>query len=75
MVIVLTGTELFADRYLKKAWEDFGGKHSEMIKHPSTNIDDLWTLAEITQQLYLGMPSYWRWYEERRRRAKRAKPS
>jgi hypothetical protein len=46
-----------------------------MIKHPSTNIDDLWTLAEITQQLYLGMPSYWRWYEERRRRAKRAKPS
>jgi hypothetical protein len=75
MVIVLTGTELFADRYLKKAWEDFGGKHSEMIKHPSTNIDDLWTLAEITQQLYLGMPSYWRWYEERRTRAKRAKLS
>ena len=53
MVIVLTGIELFADRYLKDTWEKLGGHHAAMVKHASVHLDDLWTLAEITQRLYL----------------------
>jgi hypothetical protein len=72
MVIVLTGTELFADHRLKRTWEETGGAHANMVKHPSTHIDDLWTLADVTQQLYLDLPAYWKWRSERRRASKRA---
>jgi hypothetical protein len=72
MVIVLTGTELFADHHLQQTWREIGGSHGAMAKHPSVNIDDLWTLAEITQQLYLGMPPYWDWRVKRRRKGKQA---
>lgn len=71
MVIVLTGTELFADHHLKQTWQEAGGMHANMVKHPSVHIDDLWTLAEITQQLYLGLPTYWEWLRKRRRIRKR----
>jgi hypothetical protein len=75
MVIVLTGTELFADFRLKQTWEKFGGAHAEMVKPASVNIDDLWTLAEITQRLYLDMPTYWEWLSRRRRKMKRKIPA
>jgi hypothetical protein len=70
MVIVLTGHELFADHDVKSTWQKLGGRHADMVKHPSVNIDDLWELADATQQLYLGMPSYWTWWQDRRRRKK-----
>jgi hypothetical protein len=59
MVIVLTGTELFADHYVKQTWQETGGAHANMVNHPSVHIDDLWTLADVTQQLYLDLPAYW----------------
>ncbi|MGQ0741940.1 MAG: hypothetical protein ACT4OG_06565 [Alphaproteobacteria bacterium] len=71
MVIVLTGTELFADYHLKQTWEETGGAHTNMVKHPSVHIDDLWTLADITQQLYLDLPPYWEWRRKRWRAGKR----
>jgi hypothetical protein len=70
MVIVLTGTELFADYNLTQEWGALGGAHAAMVKHPSVNIDDLWTLADITQQLYLDMPAYWDWRRKRQRKRK-----
>ena len=70
MVIVLTGTELFADYHLEQTWKDVGGGHAAMVRHPSVTIDDLWTLADITQQLYLNMPPYWDWRRKRRREGK-----
>ena len=74
-VIVLTGTELFSDWHVKHVWEKLGGRHAELSKHPSVHLDDLWTLADLTQQLYLDMPSYWDWlsayYERRRTRRRR----
>jgi hypothetical protein len=70
MVIVLTGTELFADHHLRSTWEKLGGPHASMVQHASVNLDDLWTLADATQQLYLGMPAYWDWLRRRRRKAK-----
>jgi hypothetical protein len=72
MVIVLTGTELFADHDLRQTWKKTGGAHAAMVKHPSVHIDDLWILAEITQQLYLGLPDYWEWRRKRRRSRIRA---
>jgi hypothetical protein len=71
MVIVLTATELFADHHLKQTWQEAGGAHAGMVKHPSVHIDDLWTLADITQQLYLSMSAYWDWRSKRRRKGKR----
>lgn len=71
MVIVLTGSELFADHSIEQTWKKMGGEHAAMVQHPSVSIDDLWTLAEITQRLYLGMPSYWNWRAQRLRRGKR----
>jgi hypothetical protein len=68
MVIVLTGTELFADYNIKQEWEAIGGAHAAMVEHASVHIDDLWTLADITQQLYLQMPPYWDWLEKRRQK-------
>jgi hypothetical protein len=72
MVIVLTGTELFADHHLKQTWQEVGGSHADMVKHPSVMIDDLWTLADITQRLYLNMPPYWEWKRMRLRKGRRA---
>jgi hypothetical protein len=72
-VIVLTGTELFSDWDVKHTWEILGGRHVELSTHPSVHLDDLWALADLTQQLYLDMPSYWDWLSERyeRRRTRR----
>jgi hypothetical protein len=72
MVIVLTGTELFADHRLKQTWKETGGTHANMVEHPSVHIDDMWTLADITQQLYLDLPAYWEWRSKKQRARKRA---
>lgn len=61
-VMVLTGLELFIDNgSLLETWEQKGGKHKELIS-PSMikyNLNNLKLLAELTQQLYLDMPSYY----------------
>ena len=72
-VIVLTGTELFSVQDVKQAWEKVGGRHAELTQPPAVHLDDLWTLADVTQQLYLDMPSHWEWLSQRskRRRTRR----
>ncbi len=59
-VIVLTGTELFAADSLEFSWKEKGGKHKTLIESPrvTTRIHHLRVLADLTQQLYLGMPPY-----------------
>ncbi|TIT21630.1 MAG: hypothetical protein E5W70_16210 [Mesorhizobium sp.] len=54
-LVVLTGTELFARHGIADAWKQVDGK--EM--HPSVGLDDLHTLADLTQHRYLGLQSYW----------------
>lgn len=73
-VIVLTGTELFVSHYLSIAWKEKGGLHQKLIEPGWVQEDDLRVLADLTQQLYLGMPSYGTWREESwRKRAERRK--
>jgi hypothetical protein len=55
-VIVLTGTELFASWSLGEAWRQKGGQHARFAEPASVRLDNLWTLAQLTQQLYLGLP-------------------
>ena len=75
LVIVLTGLELFAEWNLKETWKDARGRHAALTSHPSVHIDDLWSLADLTQQLYLDLPSYDDWnrirWEKKQARASR----
>ena len=57
-VIVLTGTELFTEMFLDESWKEKGGKHKDLIEPGWVRTDNLRVLADLTQQLYLGMPSY-----------------
>ena len=77
-VIILTGTELFTAYYLNDTWEKKGGDHKRLIEPAwvSVRMNNLRMLADLTQQLYLGMPSYGEWREEKwkKRVARRKKP-
>lgn len=57
-VIVLTGTELFTEMSLEESWKEKGGKHKNLIDRGWIRTENLRVLANLTQQLYLGMPSY-----------------
>ena len=57
-VIVLTGTELFTEMDLEESWKEKGGRHKNLIGSGWLRAENLRVLADLTQQLYLGMPSY-----------------
>ena len=75
-VIVLTGTELFVPHYLEQVWKEKGGKHKQLAEVAHLSLDNLNTLADVTQQLYLDMPAYFAWreakWEKRRRRLQKS---
>jgi ribosomal protein S27E len=54
-VIVLTGTELFSDWHVTQAWKGCDDKRSELAAS-HLQVDNLWNLADLTQQVYLGLP-------------------
>ena len=73
-VIVLTGTELFAPFSLGETWKKMGGRHAQLIEPGWVRTDNLRVLADLTQQLYLNMPSYGTWLEAKwKNRAARRK--
>jgi hypothetical protein len=73
-VIVLTGTELFAPFCLQEAWEEMGGRHAQLIEPGWVRAVNLRVLADLTQQMYLNMPSYGTWLDARwKKRAARQK--
>lgn len=57
-VIILTGHELFVDHSLSRTWKEFGGRHAELIEPAYVRMDNLRVLADLTQQLYLGLEPY-----------------
>jgi hypothetical protein len=67
-VIVLTGTELFSmdDLSLTDAWKKGTAKHKELAEqHQSYQLKDIDVLADATQQIYLGLPSYGDWWNKK----------
>jgi hypothetical protein len=61
----LTGTELFVPHHLEQVWKEKGGKHKQLAEVAHLSLDDLKTLADVTQQLYLDMPAYFTWRQEK----------
>ena len=73
-VILVTGTELFTPDYLQESWKSKGGKRAALIEPGYVDISHLPTLADLTQQVYLDMPSYHEWSEAKwKKRAERRK--
>ena len=68
-IIVLTGTELYADR-LEEAWKDKGGLYIQFSQRPF-ELTNLNILADATQQLYLKLPSLSKWLEVERKKRHR----
>ena len=64
-VLLLTGNELFAGFSLQEAWAKVGGQHAALAKAGRFRSDNLRVLADLTQQLYLGLPSYHAWLDEK----------
>lgn len=62
-LIILTGTELFSEHNISHSWKKEDGEET----HPSYDFSNLHTLAELTQERYLGLPP--RWYEPSERHA------
>lgn len=54
-LIVLTGTELFADYGIFQAWQQHDGERV----HPVYDESDLHELSDLTLGRYLGMQGYW----------------
>jgi len=74
-VIILTGTELFASFALEHAWKSAGGKRGEIAAQGWVRPDNLRVLADLTQQVYLNLPSYSTWLQAKWKvRAARRKP-
>jgi hypothetical protein len=63
-VLILTAVELFSDHGPPYCWKDAGGKLAAFAEtfHGFGGITEL---SDATQQLHLGIESYWQWYEKR----------
>jgi hypothetical protein len=72
-VILLTGTELFS-RNISANWKNKGGLH-EKFSQWRLDLSNLSNLADVTQQLYLDLPSWSDWAapEREKLRQKRAR--
>ncbi len=57
-VVLLTATELFAEHSLRHTWEGVGGEHARLVAPAYVRADNLRVLADLTQQLYLGLEPY-----------------
>ena len=66
-IIALTGIELFSTHGLESCWKDRGGLF-EKFQQRHFDYADLSSLADATQQLHLGMQSWWDWSKHKRGR-------
>jgi hypothetical protein len=65
-VILLTGHELFARLYVSTAWKELGEPYKSFADFRHTHTLD--NFADATQQIYLGLPSFFQWQDARRKR-------
>jgi len=75
-VLLLTSHELTMDHNVSSTWKALGGQHAKFADYDHCRT--LFNLADATQQIYLGMPSfhqvrheYWKSRHARRRGPKR----
>ena len=65
-VLILTARELFSEFKTSDFYSLYGDK-ADYARSVYLR-DDIQELCEFTQQLYLGMPSYHEWIEEKHRK-------
>jgi hypothetical protein len=70
-VLLLTSNELTMDHRLSSTWKSLGGQHAKFADYEHGR--NLFNLADATQQIYLGMPSFHQVRDEywRKRHAQR----
>ncbi len=68
-ILILTGNELLTDHKPRRVWEKLGGRHASHARNWG-DLRDLVSLADATQQIYLGMQPWRTWLEEKRKRRK-----
>ena len=66
-VIVLTGTELLAPYNISAAWKETGDERERLAASESVRMGDPRTLADLTQQVYLGLQPTYLWLQKYRR--------
>ena len=73
-ILILTARELFSEFKMTDFYSLYGDKAN--YARSVYMRDDMEELCDFTQQLYLGMPSYHEWLDEKRRRraARRSAP-
>ncbi len=54
-LVIFTGTELFASHGISMAWKEIDGREP----HSAYDFRELHTLADLTQERYLGLKSPW----------------
>jgi len=66
-VLILTGIELFDDFEPPSCWKDKGAPYEAFADHwhIGSGIQDL---CNVTQQMHLGIESYWTWYEQKHKK-------
>jgi len=72
-VLILTGNELLTEKNPRSQWEKLGGNHARHSRQWGDRRE-LVSLADATQQIYLGMQPWHTWLEERYNRKRRPKP-
>jgi hypothetical protein len=65
-ILILTARELFSE-FTMTDFYSFDGDKADYARSVYMR-DDMEELCDFTQQLYLGMPSYHQWLEEKRRK-------
>ena len=55
-LLLLTSNELMMEHYVSSTWKELGGHHAKFADYEHTRT--LSNLADATQQIYLGMPSF-----------------
>jgi len=55
-VLLLTSHELMMDHHLSLTWKALGGQHAKFADYEHSRT--LFNLADATQQIYLGVPSF-----------------
>ena len=71
-IIVLTGIELFSTNRLRGCWKGRGGVYTK-FEERYFDFSDLGELADATQQIYLGLPSWYEWSQEQYRKKTKKK--
>ena len=66
-VLILTGIELFSDFGPPSCWENKGAPYNAFAGNWHVR-DGIQELCNATQQMHLGIESYWTWYEQKRQK-------